>query len=102
MILKAQSLQKAALAAFSTTLSIEPDYVRSMGSTGVVLRNMGGKSLPIARSFLMNALKMDPTNHDAWLNLGLVYKTQGSLREAADSFQEACELQESSPIMDFR
>ncbi|XP_020241346.1 protein NPGR1 isoform X1 [Asparagus officinalis] len=100
--LQAQSLDKEALAAFLTSLSIGPDYVPSMVTTGVALRKIGGKSLPIARSFLTNALKMEPTNHDAWLNLGFISKAEGSLREAADCFQEACELNESSPIMDFR
>ncbi|ONK59903.1 uncharacterized protein A4U43_C08F12140 [Asparagus officinalis] len=99
--LQAQSLDKEALAAFLTSLSIGPDYVPSMVTTGVALRKIGGKSLPIARSFLTNALKMEPTNHDAWLNLGFISKAEGSLREAADCFQEACELNESSPIMDF-
>ena len=102
MILEAQSLHKEALAAFSVSLSFEPDYVPSMVSTGVVLRKIGGKSLPIARSFLTNALKIEPTSHDAWLNLGLVYKLEGSLHEAADCFRKACELKESSPIINLR
>jgi len=101
-MLESQSLHKEALAGFSVSLSIEPNYVPSMVSTGVVLRKIGGKSLPIARSFLTNALKIEPMNHDAWLNLGLVYKLEGSLHQAADCFQKACELKESSPIMNFR
>lgn len=101
MILESQSLRKEALAAFSLSLSIEPDYVPSIVSAGVVLRNIGGKLLPIARSFLTNALKMERSNHEAWLNLGLVFKMEGSLREASECFQHACELKESSPVMNF-
>lgn len=99
MNLEAQSKQREALCAYWTSLSIEPDYVPSMISIGSIMIKTGGKSLPIARSFLMNALKMEPMNHDAWLKLGLVFKKQGSFREAADCFQKACELEESSSVL---
>ncbi|XP_020575473.1 protein NPGR1 [Phalaenopsis equestris] len=97
----AQSLHKDALAAFSMSLSIESDYVPSMVSAAAVLRKLGDRSLPIARSFLMNALQVDPTSHDAWLNLGFVAKSEGSLQKASDCFQAAYELRMTSPVMNF-
>ncbi|XP_068655401.1 protein NPGR1-like isoform X2 [Aristolochia californica] len=100
-LLQAQSLYKEALMAFSVSLSIEPDYVPSMVSTAALLRKYGGKSLPIARSFLMNALRLNPRSHDAWLNLGLVLKMEGSLHQAADCFQAAFELEQSCPVNEF-
>ncbi|GER44537.1 3-bisphosphoglycerate-dependent phosphoglyceratemutase [Striga asiatica] len=36
-------------------------------------------SLSIARTFLRNALRLEPTSHRAWLDLGLVLKSKGSL-----------------------
>ncbi|XP_072973728.1 protein NPGR1 [Typha angustifolia] len=98
LILEAQSLHQEALIAFSFSLSIEPDYVPSMVSMAAVLRILGGKSLSIARSLLMNALRLEPTNHDAWLNLGIISKMEGSIRQAADCFQAAHELRQSSPL----
>lgn len=101
MLFEAQSLCKEALVAFSLSLSIDPDYVPSMISTASVLRKLGKKSLPIAKSFLMNALRLEPTNHEAWLTLGHVSKMEGSLDQAADFFQAAHELQQSAPAQNY-
>ncbi|PIN05153.1 putative calmodulin-binding protein [Handroanthus impetiginosus] len=101
-LFEAQELYKEAIVAFSVSLSIEPDYVPSIVSTAKVLVKMGNKSIPIAKSFLMNALRLEPTNHDAWLNLGLIYKMEGLMQQAADSFQAAHELKLSSPVQSFQ
>ncbi|GAV56580.1 hypothetical protein CFOL_v3_00122 [Cephalotus follicularis] len=101
MLFEAQSLNKEALVAFSVSLSIEPDYVPSIVSTAEVLMKFGNQSLPIARSFLMNALRLEPTNHEAWMNLGLISKIEGSLQQAADFFQAAYELKLSAPVQSF-
>ncbi|KAK9270659.1 hypothetical protein L1049_026241 [Liquidambar formosana] len=101
MLFKAQSLHKEALVSFSVSLSIEPGYVPSIVSTAEVLMKLGSHSLPIARSFLMNALRLEPTNHEAWLNLGLVSKMEGSIQQAADYFQAAYELEASAPVRSF-
>lgn len=92
---------KEAMAAYSVCLSIEPDYVPSIVSTAETLLKMGNQSLPIAKSLLMNALRLEPTNHDAWFNLGLLYKMEGSMQQAADSFQAAHELNLSAPVQSF-
>ncbi|MFQ6628711.1 hypothetical protein Gotur_007800 [Gossypium turneri] len=103
LLFEAQSLHKEALVSFSIALSIEPDYVPSIVSTAAVLLQLGSQSsLPIARSFLMNALQLDPTNHDAWMNLGLIAKLEGSLQQAADFFQAAYELKMSAPVEAFK
>ncbi|XP_021283986.1 protein NPGR1 [Herrania umbratica] len=101
LLFEAQSLYREALVSFSVSLSMEPDYVPSIVSTAAVLINLGTQSLPIARSFLMNALRLDPTNHDAWMNLGLIAKMEGSLQQAADFFQAAYELKLSAPVEAF-
>ncbi|KAJ4962269.1 hypothetical protein NE237_022208 [Protea cynaroides] len=101
MLFEAQSLYKDALVAFSIALSIEPNYVPSMVSMAAVLRKLGLQVLPIARSFLMNALQLEPMNHEAWLNLGYVSKMEGSLLQAADFFQAAHELKQSTPVQNF-
>ncbi|CAJ1973471.1 unnamed protein product [Sphenostylis stenocarpa] len=101
VVLEAQSLYKEAFVSFSISLSIEPDYIPSIISTAELLMKLGMQSLPIARSFLMNALRLEPTNHDAWFNLGLVSKTEGLLQQAAEFFQAAYELELSSPVQKF-
>ncbi|XP_057974954.1 protein NPGR1 [Malania oleifera] len=101
MLFEARSLYKEALVSFSVSLSIEPDYVPSIVSTAVVLMKLGSDSLSIARSYLMNALRLEPTNHEAWLTLGLVSKMEGSMEQAADCFQAAYELMGSAPVQNF-
>ncbi|KAJ6391242.1 hypothetical protein OIU77_025268 [Salix suchowensis] len=92
MVFECQSLHKEALVSFSVSLSVEPDYVPSIVATAEVLMKLGTQSFPIARSFLMHALRLDPTNHEAWLNLGLISKMEGSLKQAVEFFQAAYEL----------
>ncbi|KAJ6404951.1 hypothetical protein OIU84_013012 [Salix udensis] len=99
MLFECQSLHKEALVSFSVSLSVEPDYVPSIVATAEVLMKLGTQSFPIARSFLMHALRLDPTNHEAWLNLGLISKMEGSLKQAAEFFQPAYELKLSAPIL---
>lgn len=101
VLLEAQSLYKEALISFSISLSIEPDYVPSIISTAQVMMKLGSNSLPIARSFLMNALRLEPTNHEAWLNLGLISKMEGATQQAANFFQAAYELKVSAPVQSF-
>lgn len=100
-LLEAQSMQQEALIALVVSLSIEPDYIPSMISMAAILRTRGGKSLAIARSLLMNALRLEPTNYEAWLHLGYISKVEGSLDQAADCFQAAYELSQSSPVQNF-
>ncbi|XP_054799778.1 protein NPGR1 [Prosopis cineraria] len=100
-LFEAKSLYKEAIVSFTIALSIEPDYVPSIISTAELFLKAGMQSLPIARSFLMNALRLEPTNHDAWFNLGLISKMEGSLQQAADFFQAAYELKLSAPVERF-
>ncbi|XP_057430312.1 protein NPGR1-like isoform X2 [Lotus japonicus] len=101
VLLESQSLYKEAFVSFSVSLSIEPDYIPSIISSAKLLLKLGMQSLPIARSFLMNALRIEPENHDVWFNLGLVSKSEGSLQQAADYFQAAYELKLSAPVQKF-
>lgn len=101
VLFKARSLYKEALVAFSVSLSIDPNYVPGLISTAEVFVELGASSLSIAKSFLMNALQLEPTNHDAWLHLGLILNKEGLTSQAADCFQAACELKSTAPIQPF-
>lgn len=98
-LFEAQEQYREAIVAYSVALSIEPEYVPSIVSSAETLIKMGNQySLAIAKSFLMSALRLEPTNHDAWFNLGMIYKMEGSMEQAADSFQAAYELKLSAPL----
>ncbi|KAG7655649.1 Tetratricopeptide repeat-containing domain [Arabidopsis suecica] len=73
---------------------------RGWNETEVMMKS-GDESLPTAKSFLMNALRLDPRNHDAWMKLGHVAKKQGLSQQAAEFYQAAYELELSAPVQSF-
>ncbi|KAL1540323.1 protein NPGR1 isoform X1 [Salvia divinorum] len=100
-LFEAKQQYQDAIASFTVSLSIVPDYVPSIVSTAGILMKMSSRSLHIAKSFLMSALRLEPTSHEAWSNLGLVYKMEGSVQQAVDAFQAAHELELSAPVQSF-
>lgn len=104
LIYEAQGLLKEALNAFANALDVEPTHVPSLVSTAVVLRRLRTQSPAVTRSFLMDALRLDRMNSAAWFNLGVHYKQEGgaSLAEAAECFEAAVLLEETTPIEPFR
>lgn len=90
-----------ALAAFVNALMLEPSYVPSKILIGAVLFKMGSKMLPVARTLLSDALRIEPTNRMAWYHLALVHRDDGRIADAADCFQAASMLEESDPIESF-
>ncbi|CAK8571734.1 unnamed protein product [Lathyrus sativus] len=102
---EAKGLYKEALKAFADALNIDPGHVLSLISTAKILRHCSNKSNPAVRSFLTDALRHDRLNASAWYNLGLFHKAEGtvsSLVEAAECFQAAQSLEESTPLEPFR
>lgn len=102
---EARGLHKEALKAFGDALDIDPGHVLSLISTAKVLRHCSKRSNPPVKSFFMDALRHDRLNASAWYNLGLFYKSEGtisSLVEATECFQAAQNLEESTPLEPFR
>ncbi|CAN4097608.1 unnamed protein product [Withania somnifera] len=104
LLYQAKGFYKEALHSFQKSLDIEPNHVPSLVSTAIVLRHLDDQSLPVMKSFLTDALRLDRTNPSAWYNLGLVYKSENgaSPLEAAECFEAAELLQESAPVEPFR
>ncbi|KAF3457865.1 hypothetical protein FNV43_RR02525 [Rhamnella rubrinervis] len=104
LLYEAKGLHQEALKSFRKALDVEPTHVPSLVSTACILRQLGGQSLPVMRSFLMDALRIDRTNSCAWYNLGLLYKAdeRASALEAVECFEAAALLEESAPIEPFR
>jgi cytochrome c-type biogenesis protein CcmH/NrfG len=101
-MLEAKGLYKEALKSFRDALNLDPTHVPSLISTGAVLRQYDTPSNPAARSFLMDALRLDRTNASAWHHLGILHKAEGRVFEAAECFQAAISLEESEPVEPFR
>lgn len=87
-----------ALTAYTKSLLVDSGHALSKISLGALLWKMGLQSLPVARSFLSDALRLEPTNRSAWYYLGMVHRDDGRLSDAADCFQAAYMLEESDPI----
>ncbi|KAF6141185.1 hypothetical protein GIB67_018275 [Kingdonia uniflora] len=101
VIHEARGQYRASLASHSNALTLEPTYVPCKVSIGVLLWKMGSKSLPLARSFLSDGLRIDPTNLSAWYYMGMVHRDDGRIVDAADCFQAAAMLEESDPVESF-
>ncbi|KAI3744835.1 hypothetical protein L1987_57928 [Smallanthus sonchifolius] len=90
-----------ALATYVNSLLVEANYVSSKISIGAIMSDGGLPMLPVARTMLSDALRLEPTNRMAWLYMGFVHKLVGRLSDSIDSFQAASMLEESDPIETF-
>nr|XP_043637347.1 protein NPGR2-like isoform X2 [Erigeron canadensis] len=104
LLLEAKGCDKEALESYQNALDIDPGHVQSLVSMAMVLKRFGGKSGPVIRSFLTEALRLDRMNSWAWYNLGQFYKDEGPMfiTEAVDCFEAASILKETEPIEPFR
>lgn len=104
LLYEAKGLHQEALKSFRKALDVEPTHVPSLISTACVLRELGSQSLPVVRSFLTDALRLDRTNPSAWYNLGLLYIADvgATELEAVECFEAAALLEESAPVEPFR
>ena len=100
-ILEARGKGQEALGAYANGLSSEEEHVGCKVAGGALLMKAGSDSLPAARSFLSDALRLQPTNCAAWFNLGLVHKDDCRWADAADCFQAASALDDSDPLEPF-
>ncbi|KAB2000822.1 hypothetical protein E1A91_D12G262800v1 [Gossypium mustelinum] len=91
-----------ALASYINASLLDPFYVPSKVRIGALLSKLGSNSLPVARTLLSDALRIEPTNRKAWYHLGMVYKDDGRLADAIDCLQAASMLEESDPVENFR
>ncbi|GMI68496.1 no pollen germination 1 [Hibiscus trionum] len=80
---------------------LDPLFVPSKVRIGALLPKMGSIALPVARTVLSDALRIEPTNRKAWYHLGMVHKADGRLAEAVDCLQAASMLEDSDPVENF-
>jgi tetratricopeptide repeat protein 7 len=93
-----------ALGAYNKALDLDVRHVPSIISLAILLQQLGDQPLPVVRSLLTDALRLDRTNHVAWFQLGLLHEDEGttSAVEAAECFQAAALLEETAPVEPFR
>ncbi|KAK1277860.1 putative UDP-N-acetylglucosamine--peptide N-acetylglucosaminyltransferase SPINDLY [Acorus gramineus] len=101
VMLEARGQLDQALAAYKNGLSMDSKHIPCKVSLGSLLWRTGSMSLPAARSFLSDALSLEPTNRMAWYYQGMVHRDEDRMVDAADCFQAACMLEESDPIESF-
>ncbi|KAD7478012.1 hypothetical protein E3N88_01148 [Mikania micrantha] len=101
---QAKGQREEALTLFEKALDVDPNHVPSLISTAIVLMELNDRSLPVAKSFITDALRLDRTSPRAWFNLGLVHRAEhgSSALEAAECFEAAIMLEESEPVEPFR
>jgi len=85
---------------YQNSLSIYPRHLSSLQALGLVHLKLGSPRL--AELSLRSAIRLEPTNHVSWYNLGLVMETIEDEQEtAANCLTTAQSLESSSPILPF-
>jgi len=93
--------EEALLATINGVL-VEPNHVPCKILMGAMIQKVGPRYLAAAaRSSVSDAIRIEPTKRMAWYYLGLLYKQDGRISDAADCFQAASMLEESDPIESF-
>ncbi|TQD77155.1 hypothetical protein C1H46_037319 [Malus baccata] len=101
VIFEGQGQIQEALATYIDGLLLEPCYVPCKILIAALLSKMGSTALPVARSLLSDALRIDPSNRKAWYYLGMIHRDDGRIGDAIDCFQAASMLEESDPVESF-
>lgn len=101
VMLQGRGQVEEAMSAYINALLLDPSFVRCKILIGALLSKRDSNALPVARSILSDALKIEPTNRMAWYYLGIIHRVDGRIADAADCFQAASMLEESDPIENF-
>lgn len=101
VMLQGRGQVEEAMSAYINALLVDPSFVRCKILIGALLSKRDSNALPVARSILSDALKIEPTNRMAWYYLGIIHRVDGRIADAADCFQAASMLEESDPIENF-
>lgn len=101
VMLQGRGQVEEAMSSYINALLLDPSFVRCKILIGALLSKRDSNALPVARSILSDALKIEPTNRMAWYYLGIIHRVDGRIADAADCFQAASMLEESDPIENF-
>ncbi|XP_011026195.1 PREDICTED: tetratricopeptide repeat protein 7A [Populus euphratica] len=101
VMLQGRGKVEEAMSSYINALLLDPSFVRCKILIGALLSKRDTNALPVARSILSDALKIEPTNRMAWYYLGIIHRVDGRIADAADCFQAASMLEESDPIENF-
>lgn len=101
VMLQGRGKVEEAMSSYINALLLDPSFVRCKILIGALLSKRDSNALPVARSILSDALKIEPTNRMAWYYLGIIHRVDGRIADAADCFQAASMLEESDPIENF-
>ena len=100
-MLQGRGQAEEAMSAYITALLVDPSFVPCKILIGALLSKRDSNALPVARSILSDALKIEPTSRMAWYYLGIIHRVDGRIADAADCFQAASMLEEFDPIENF-
>lgn len=97
-----QDLLEEAILCHKNALAVDLTYVDSKVKLGALLWQVNGVlAIPVVKSYLAEALEAEPTHEEAWYHMGMLQKAEGRRHEAAESFQAALVLEQSSPVEKF-
>jgi len=96
---EAQHHTELAIERYQKCLSIDPLHSRAMIRLGVLYFDQG--KILLAERHILDCLRRDELNHEAWYQLGRVEQHKGSQEKASECFMSAVELERTAPIVPF-
>lgn len=99
-MLEMQDMLSEAIVQYQRALAIE--FFHIMARIRVATICQKSKDLNLAEQMLSSVLRIEPTSHQAWFQLGCVLKEKvGEEKRAAECFQRAVELDKTAPVLPF-
>jgi tetratricopeptide (TPR) repeat protein len=89
----------SAVKKYENALVCNADHPYALVRIGIIMSQE--QKLMLARSHLHNAVRVDPSSHEAWYHLGLVMKEMGDLSGASECFMASLKLEQTSPLIPF-
>jgi tetratricopeptide (TPR) repeat protein len=87
---------------YESALVLDAHHTSSLLGLARLERAKKGGNLVLAYGYLMSALQVDATNHEAWYEMGLILQAQGKSSAAAEHFVTSLELEKTAPIASFQ
>lgn len=88
-----------AIARLNDALNVDYDNQEALYALGGIYRQLGNTAQ--AEHYLSQAIKVDPSAHETWLELGLTMQAQSLADHAANCFMTALELEHTAAIRPF-
>jgi tetratricopeptide (TPR) repeat protein len=85
---------------YENALVCNANHLLAQIRLGIIMYKQYQK-LMLANSYLQNAVRIDPSSHEAWFHLGMVMREMGDLKGASECLMASIKLEKTAPLVPF-